>query len=167
MSNRISAYGLPALSVALTLVCIGCVPGRSSTLTSHPLCCAGLDEYREVELSYGVLSEREGWEPVRKYERLTLKVRPRPSLRFKRVLKTIERKPGVPAGELRFLNVVARTDETRQKVWFVESDTGRILGTLDRQTGRITGPDDEPPAWAKPDGGQPLDAPCESGIAGF
>ncbi len=167
MPSRISLYRPPALSFVLSLVCIGCSPERSSTLTSLPLCCAGLDEYREVELSYDVGSDREGWGPVRKYERLVLKVRPRPSLHFKRVLKTIEQKPGVSSGELRFLDVVARTDETRQKVWFVESGTGRILATLDRQTGRTTGPDDEPPTWAKPDGGLPLDAPCESGIAEF
>jgi hypothetical protein len=153
---------LAALSLVLTLVCIGCAPERSSTLTSYPLCCAALDECREVELSYGVGREREGLEPVRKYEMLTLEVRPRPSLRSKHVLKTIEQKPGSPSGELRFLNVRVRTDETGQRIWFVESSTGRILATLDRQTGRTTGPDDEPPAWAKPDGGHPLGASCGS-----
>jgi hypothetical protein len=161
MSNRISFLGHLALGAALPLVLIGCAPERSSTLTSYPLCRAGLDEYREVELSYGLRSERQGWEPVRKYEQLVLKVRPRPSLRFKQVLKTVERKPGMSSGELRFENVVGRTDQTRQKVWFVERSTGRILATLDRQTGQTTGPDDEPPAWAKPDGGLPLDTPGE------
>ena len=161
MSHRISLYGLPAPSAVLTLLVLGCAPERSSTLTSYPLRCAGLDEYREVELSYGVRSEREGWEPTRKYEQLVLEVRPRPSLSSRHILKTIERKAGVLGGELRFENVRARTDETRQKVWFVDTSTGRVIATLDRQTGRTTGPDDEPPAWAKTDGGLPLDAPCE------
>lgn len=167
MSKRVCLCWLPAVGVVLTLVCVGCAPERSSELTSEPLCCAGLDEYREIELSYGVLREREGLEPVRTYEQLVLRIRPRPSLRSKVTLKTVERKPGVPSGELRFRNVVARTDETRQKVWFVERSTGRILATVDLATGRTTGPDDETPAWAKPDGGQPLDAGCESGASEF
>ena len=164
MSNRLSTRWVPPLSLVLTLVCIGCTPERSSTLNRYPLCCAAVDEYREVGLSYDVRKEREGWESVRRYEMLTLEVRPRPSLRSKHVLKTIEQKPGSSSGELRFQDVEVRTDETRQKVWFVERRTGRILATLDRQSGRTTGPDDEPPAWAKPDGGHPLDAPCESGL---
>jgi hypothetical protein len=161
MSSQSSCRACLALSAVLTLFLTGCTPGLSSTLTSYPLSCARLDEYREVELSYGVRSEREGWEPERKYEQLVLRVRPRRSLHFKQVLKTVERKPGVASGELRFENVRGRTDETRQKVWFVETETGRILATLDRQTGRTTGPDDEPPSWATPEGGLPLDLPCD------
>jgi hypothetical protein len=167
MSKRVYFYWPPALSVVLTLVCVGCTPERSSTLTSQPLCCAGLDEYREIELSHDVLREREGLERERKYERLVLRIRPRPGLRSKRVLKTIERRPGERGAELRFWNVVARTDATRQKVWFVERGTGRILATVDLLTGRTTGPDDEPPAWAEPDGGQPMDSACESGVSEF
>jgi len=154
---------VPALSLVLTLLGIGCVSGNSSTLTSEPLCCAALDDCREVELSYGVRSDREGLGPVRTYELLVLEVRPRPCLDFRHVLKKIEQKSGSSKGELNFLNVVGRTDETRQKVWFVERDTGRILATLDRQSGSITGPDDTPPDWAKPDGGLLLNVPCEGG----
>jgi hypothetical protein len=164
MSKRVSLCWLPVVCVVLTLVCIGCAPERSSTLTSDPLCCAGLDKCREIVLSYDVLGEREGLGPERKYEQLVLRIRPRPSLGSKRILKTIERKPGEPGGELRFWNVEARTDETGQKVWFVEKSTGRVLATVDLATGRTTSPDDKAPAWAKPGAGQPMGAACESGI---
>jgi hypothetical protein len=161
MSNRLSSCWLPALGLVLTLVCIGCTPGHTSMLNSHPLCCAALDEYREVQLSYEVRRDREGLGPERVSEGLNLEVRPRPSLRAKYVIKTVEQKSGSPSGELRFQNVEGRTDETRQKVWFVDRNTGRVLVTLDRQSGRTTGPDDEAPAWAKPDVGRVLDGACE------
>jgi hypothetical protein len=162
MSRQIWSHSLLSTSVLLTLACLGCQPEYHSTLTSEPLYCAGLDEYREIELSYGVRKEREGMEPERTHEQLVLKIRPRPSLRSKVVLKSVERKAGVKSGALRFPDVVARTDETGQKVWFVQNGTGRILATMDLETGKATGPDDEPPAWATPEGGRPLKSACES-----
>jgi hypothetical protein len=84
---------------------------------------------------------------------------PRKHLHFERTLKTIELTVGVPSGQLRIEHADARIDEARQKIWFVERDTDRIIATLDLETGRTTGPDDEPPAWATPDGGLPLEPP--------
>jgi hypothetical protein len=52
--------------------------------------------------------------------------------------------------------VEGRIDQTGQKVRFVQPDTGRIVATLDLYSGKTTGPDDEPPAWATPAGGKPL-----------
>jgi hypothetical protein len=79
-------------------------------------------------------------------------------LHFEQTIKTVEPKFGVPSGQCRFENVEARRDETGRKVWLVQRDTSRIVATLDRVTHATTGPDDEPPAWATPDGGQPLES---------
>ena len=68
-------------------------------------------------------------------------------------MKTIDFVPGVPRKQLLFENVQARMDDTGTRIWFVEAGTGRILATLDRETGAATGPDDTAPSWATPDGG--------------
>jgi hypothetical protein len=120
------------------------------------LCTAGLDECREIWLTYDRLREREAGEPERAYEQLRVVVKPRRQLRFEQSVKTVELKFGVPRGQCRFENVEARRDKTGQKVWFVERDTSRIVATLDLETHETTGPDDEPPAWATPDGGEPM-----------
>jgi hypothetical protein len=125
------------------------------------LCSAGLDECREIELTYDRLRDREAGEPPRAYELLRIVVQPRQQLSFEQTVKTVELKFGVPRGQCRFENVEARRDETGQKVWFVQRDTSRIVATLDLQTHKTTGPDDEPPAWATPDGGEPLESADE------
>jgi hypothetical protein len=125
------------------------------------LCSAGLDECREIELTYDRLRNRETGEPERAYELLRVVVRPRPELGFAQTVKKVELKYGVPRGQCRFENVEARRDETGQKVWFVQGDTSRIVATLDLQTHETTGPDDEPPAWATSDGGVPLKSATE------
>ena len=76
-------------------------------------------------------------------------------------VKTVELKFGVPRGQCRFENVQARRDGTGQKVWFVQRNTSRIVATLDLETHETTGPDDEPPSWAIPDGGEPLASATE------
>jgi hypothetical protein len=150
-------YGLVATS-CLVVVVVGCAPTRTSSRTRiHTISEGTLDECREVALSYDVLQEREGTQPERKYEQLILRIYPRKHLSYERTLKSVEMKPGVPSGQLRIESAEARIDQAREKVWFVEPDTSRILATLDLQTGRTTGPDDEPPAWATPDGGMPLE----------
>ena len=88
-------------------------------------------------------------------------VRPHQRLHFERTLKTIELKFGVPRGQCRFENVEGRIDQTGQKVWFVQRDAGRIIATVDLYTGKTTGPDDDPPAWATLNGGKPLPPPAE------
>ncbi|MHC4235760.1 MAG: hypothetical protein ACYSUQ_11640, partial [Planctomycetota bacterium] len=115
----------------------------------------------EIELTYDRLRDREAGEPQRAYELLRIVVQPRQQLSFERTVKTVELKFGVPRGQCRFENVEARRDETGQKVWFVQRDTSRIVATLDLQTHKTTGPDDEPPAWATPDGGEPLESADE------
>ncbi|MBN2563234.1 MAG: hypothetical protein JXQ75_20115 [Phycisphaerae bacterium] len=134
---------------------MSCSSGRmsSSTRLCDTICSGDLDECRQVELSCDMVRYCEDMKPAREYEQLTLKVSPREHLRFKGAVKTIDLDFGVPRGQLRFQDVEARTDEARQKVWFVERATGRVLATLDLATRMTTGPDDEPPAWATPDGG--------------
>jgi len=55
----------------------------------------------------------------------------------------------------------ARADDPREKVWLVDKEAKRVVGTLDRGTGATTGPDGKPPAWASLDGGVRL-APIKS-----
>ena len=125
------------------------------------LCSAGLDECREIELTYDRLRDREAGEPERAYELLRIVVKPRQRLHFEQTVKTVELEFGVPRGQCRFKDVEGRTDESGQKVWFVQRDTSRIVATLDIETHETTGPDDEPPAWATPDGGEPLESAAE------
>jgi hypothetical protein len=162
MKRRILSCGLVVLGAGLILIGVGCASTRTSSRTVNrtTLWRGDLDECREVRLSYDLIWDRDSTQPLRKYEQLTVQVSPREYLEFKRAAKTIELKFGVPRGQLRFENVEARTDETRQKIWFVERDTGRIVATLDRETGTVTGPDDEQPPWATSDGGVRLESPA-------
>lgn len=163
MMQQVAQYGVVGLVAGLVLASVGCSsPAHSSTrIRMQTLCSAGLDECREIELTYDRLRDREVGEPERAYELLRVVVKPRQQLRFEQTVKTVELKFGVPRGQCRFENVEARRDETGQKVWFVQRDTSRIVATLDLETHETTGPDDEPPAWATPDGGEPLESAVE------
>jgi hypothetical protein len=156
MSRRRLLGALAALGIAIVLAAAGCSTTSSSTLTRHAICRGNLDDYRQIELTYDVREDREGLMPPRRCEQLTIEVKPRPELHFRQAVKAIDLGSTAPRGQLCFENVVARTDETRQRVWFIQRDTGRVIATLDRQTGQTTGPDDEPPPWATPTGGQLL-----------
>ncbi len=159
MIQLMAWYGKVGLVAALVVVSVGCSSSRTSStrVRMQTLCSAGLDECREIELTCDRLQEHEAGEPDRECEQLRVVVRPRQQLRFEQAVKTVELKFGVPRGQCRFENVEARRDETGQKVWFVQRDTSRIVATLDLQNHETTGPDDEPPAWATPDGGEPLE----------
>jgi hypothetical protein len=150
------------LGVALALLGQGCAHDAYGTATRwrQKTWRANLDDCREVSLS--VERVREGVEggPSRRYEELTVQVRPRKHLRFERAVKTVDLKPGVPRGQLTFEDVEVRTDPKRRWVWFVDRTAGRVIATLDRETGATTGPDDEPPPWATPGGGVLLE-PCK------
>ena len=163
MVRQIPLRGPLVLSVALLWAGLGCSQNTlsSSTRISRASWRADLDEWREVMLSCDLVQDRTDTGPVRTYEQLRLAVRPRKHLHFESTLKTVELGPGVPRGQLRYRNVEARTDETHRKVWFVQRDTGRIIATFDREKGETTGPDDKPPAWATPDGGELLDSPAK------
>ncbi len=108
-------------------------------------------------VSYDLIRDRRTpEEPERKYEQVTLQVVPREHLRLMRALKKIELKTGVPQGQLKYRDIEIRTDQQRRKVWFVDTETRRIVATLDVETGATTGPDDEAPKWATADSGVPL-----------
>jgi len=49
-----------------------------------------------------------------------------------------------------------RSDPTQQRFWIVDNDARRILGTLDRPSGAVTGAEDATPTWATPDAGTTL-----------
>jgi hypothetical protein len=46
----------------------------------------------------------------------------------------------------------ARVDPGHRRFWVVRD--GKVMATLDRDTGRTTGPSDTPPEWAKPEAGE-------------
>jgi len=158
MMKQVAQYGLVGLVAGLVLASVGCSSsaGSSTRTRMQMLCSTGLDECRDITLTCDRLRDHEAGKPERTYEQLRVVVRPRQRLSFEQTLKTVELKSGVPHGQCRFENVEARTDETGQKVWFVQRDTSRIVATLDLATHQTTGPDDEPPAWATPNGGRLL-----------
>jgi len=51
----------------------------------------------------------------------------------------------------------ARVDQAKTKVWIVDTETARVIASLDCVTGARTGPDDPAPSWATPAGGLRLD----------
>ena len=140
------------VSAILNLGCAHGVSGESTRIMQKSW-TAPLDECREVTLSFEHVQDRTDGEPVRKSEQLVLKVRPRKQLKHDYVLKIVERGSGSGSGQFDFDHLQIRSDESRQKIWFVETSSGQVIATLDRSTGAVTGPDDLHPAWAEPDGG--------------
>ncbi|MHC4992345.1 MAG: hypothetical protein ACYTGC_15335 [Planctomycetota bacterium] len=152
--HRVKAH-VVVLGLAVTMGAQGCAHDTYGSVTSvrQETWRADLDDCREVSLSIDRVREDTDGQPARKYEQLTLHVRPQPHLQFERTVKTVDLEPGMSHGRLSFDDVEVRTDPERRRVWFVERATGRVIATLDRETGATTGPDDDPPAWATPDGG--------------
>lgn len=164
MMRQAAQVGLIGWAAAAVFGGIGCSQTTDTSCTQirvQTLCHAGLDECREVELTCDRSWERETGQPEREYELLRVVVKPRQTLSFEQAVKKVELKLGTPRGQCRFENVEARRDETGRKLWFVQRDSSRIVATVDLETHVTTGPDDEPPAWATPDGGVPLEAAVE------
>ena len=46
-----------------------------------------------------------------------------------------------------------RRDASGRKVWVVDKEAGRVIATVDLDTGATTGAKDDPPGWAQMDGG--------------
>ena len=55
-----------------------------------------------------------------------------------------------------FDNIEARADSSGHRIWLVDKQTGRVVGSGDLDTKSLTGLDDESPSWARPDGGTVL-----------
>ncbi len=78
---------------------------------------------------------------------------------FSLVEKTVAHKTGsgykdLPSFDLE--NLEGRTSPDRRRIWIVDKRSGRVIASYDFQTGACTGPDDQPPTWADPQGGIPL-----------
>lgn len=145
-----------AVLALVSIVCsLGCAHKMSSESTRirQATWQATLDYCQEVRLSFYRVHNRHAGEPERTYDQLTLELRPRSHLQSESLLKSVELKPGVERGQFRFDDIEVRADESRRRVWFVDREAGRVIATLDRDTGSTTGPDDEPPAWATVNGG--------------
>ena len=160
MKRMIPHRGLSTfLSASLVFGGAGCSSSYSTECTAmiRATCHETLDDCREVGLSEVWVRDYENGRLVDEYSQLRTEVRPRDDLRFERSLKKAEPRRGA-LGKFDLHNLEIRADVSRSKVWFVERDTDRIIATLDRETGRTTGPDDEPPTWATPDSGERLGA---------
>jgi hypothetical protein len=55
-----------------------------------------------------------------------------------------------------FGRLEGRSEPDGQRVWVVDTAAGRVIASLDRYTGAVTGPSDPPPAWATTFGGMVL-----------
>jgi hypothetical protein len=53
--------------------------------------------------------------------------------------------------------VLAPADDATERVWFVDTAHGRVVATVARTTGQVTGPDDPAPVWAGTDVGRTLE----------
>ena len=158
MIRQVTQYVAVGLVAGLVLASVGCASAGSSAtqIRMKTLCSAGLDECREIALTYDRLWDREAGKPERAYEQLRIVVKPREALQFEQTVKTVELRSGAPRGQCQFENVEARRDDAGRRVWFVQRDTSRIIATVDLTTHATTGPDDDPPPWATADGGKPL-----------
>jgi hypothetical protein len=134
---------------------MGCAHGVTSESTKVRLVQwqADLDDSREVSLSVYQSHDKTEGEADREYEELILEVKPREHSQSKVVLKSVDSKSGDLVGQFNADEIEVRADETRNKVWFVDKRAGKVIATVDRETGKTTGPDDEPPAWATLEGG--------------
>ena len=159
--KRITRYRglLILLGVSLVLGGAGCSSSQStqSTRIIRAKCHETLDDCREVGLSEVWVRDYEDGRLVDESFQLRIEVAPRDDLTFERSLKKAKPRRGA-LGNFDLHNLEVRTDESRSKVWFVDRGTDRIVATLDRETEQTTGPDDEPPTWATPDGGERLGA---------
>ena len=150
-----------ALCVLVVTVCsLGCAHTMSSESTRIRQVAwqAELDEYQEVVLSVSRIYDSEDGETIGTHEDLMLEVRPRPSLQYESLLKSVELRSGSQAGELRYEDIEVRADDSRRRVWFIDVEAQQVIATLDRDTLITTGPDDEAPSWATVDGGVLLKA---------
>lgn len=159
MMRHVVQYGVVGVLAGLFVVSAGCsAHGNSATqIRLQTVCSAELDDYREIRLTCDRLVDREAGKPERTYELMRVVVRPRPAIVFEETVQKVELKLGERHGQCRFEDVEARRDEAGRRVWFVERGSARILATIDLVTRATTGPDDEPPAWATPDGGERLE----------
>jgi len=124
-----------------------------STRIREAIWSAPLDECQEVRLcSYWVQDRDEGGTGAAR-EELVLELRPLRELEFESVLRSTELKPGVRRVQAGFGELEVRCDASRRHVWFVDREAGRVVASLDRDTGVTTGPGDAAPAWASVDGG--------------
>jgi hypothetical protein len=147
-------------SLASVLSFAGCAHTMhtESTEIRQAVWQANLDDCRDVCLSVVRVHAHDEGEPERAYEKLTLEVRPRESLHFESMLKSVELRSGAGSRQFDFDEIHVRADESRSRVWFIDSGSGRVIATLDAETGVTTGPGEEPPAWATADAGDLLRA---------
>ncbi len=159
-------YGTVALfSASLLIIATGCTAPYTSTRTVNRqnIYRAELECCRDVYLSHDLTSESENRGLKRHYEEITIRIEPREVPEFEATVKKVDRPMGLRGRSLEIGTIEARCNESQSRIWFVDKDAGRVIATVDRVIGQTTGPDDEHPGWADPNGGTRLKPANELG----
>jgi len=100
MIRQAKQYGVVGLVAGLVLASVGCSSaGTSATqIRMQTLCSAGLDECREIALTYDRLWDRDAGNPERTYELLRVVVKPREPLSFEQTSRRSNSSWASPAG---------------------------------------------------------------------
>lgn len=133
----------------------GCASSTSENIV-RTLHRADLDGWYEARLQHISAKQREGLNPEECFEQLVLVIQPLPGTKVERTVKRVGVKGWPSWAAFKFGEIEARADASRTRVWFVDRASGKVIAAYDRESGRLTGPDDVPPDWARADTG---DAP--------
>jgi hypothetical protein len=142
--------------IAISAMC-GC-GGSITTNMDKTLYQGDLDPCYEIKLVHKTTKHMEGLKPEDRYEEMDVVIAPRVMDANEYRLNRVDVKGWPSWSQYQFGDVQARTDAQGQRVWFVDTKDGKIVGSIDRQTGETTGPNDPAPTWATVDGGVALGA---------
>lgn len=149
---------MPITSLVLPLVPLAA--GCSGSTTSHmnrTIHRAHLDDCYEIKLVHRSSKHREGWRPATCSEETIVLIEPRVIQSDEYSARRVD-VPGWPSwSSFEFGDVEARCDAARERIWFLDRASGRVVASVDRCSRQTTGPGDPAPPWATADGGQRLD----------
>jgi hypothetical protein len=167
MFVRVRQWLLPVVCGGVWAGSLGCAVFENRAAT--PLCEASLDGDRTICLTEYTQQNAALRGPKYNFDELTLTVgsagvtgtgETACKCRFCRpagdTVHVVARRDGQDMNSVeRFKlgRLEARSNAAREKLWIVDLDASRVVATLDLDTTKTTGPDDEPPAWATPTGG--------------
>lgn len=151
------APGFPLVLVGVLAMLPGCRASSTNFNNVRTLHVANLDDCDQVRLLHCRTMSRKGLQPWERSEKMMVMVEPRRTAGAEYVLKHVDGDARPSWSRIERGHIEARSDAARQRIWFVDTQTGRIAGSIDRASGQTTGPDDNPPAWATPTAGEPLE----------
>ncbi len=149
-------FVFPFVAAGALAVVTGCTSSTNSNMgrTVHT---SNLDDCNQVRLLHRCTKSREGLGATQRCEQMVVVVEPRQTQSAEYVLKRTDVDEWPSWSSFEFGSIEARSDATRQRIWFVDTQTGKIAGSIDRETGQTTGPDDTTPAWATSTNGERLE----------